>query len=141
MQILHGVLPPPVRHDRGERKDIVAMVSKIEPLDTLYKSPDGQGYNEFIPVTDDTVDSYFENLDRAEELPPGPGQNKGAKAVSKPKKRRQRSAHQQLLNKLAQLRYRERKRQKLESLQGKVDELSGQVNANPHADLAPRLLE
>ena len=107
------------------------MASKIEPLDSLYKSPDGQGYNEFIPVTDDTVDSYFENLDRAEELPPGPGQNKGAKAVSKPKKRRQRSAHQQLLNKLAQLRYRERKRQKLESLQGKVNELSGQVNANP----------
>lgn len=111
---------------RCTRPVLDMMSLETRPLDALYKS-EAEDFNEFIPVDDSTLESYHENLDLAQDLPPGPGQHKGARQEPKQKRRRSRNAHQLLLNKLAQVRYRERKRQKQAGLEGRLKDLEGKV--------------
>ncbi|KAK9810237.1 hypothetical protein WJX72_007075 [[Myrmecia] bisecta] len=115
-------------------------------LDDIFKAPE-EGFKEYLPV-DEFFDDYLKDLAEGEPDGAGPGQNKGARRPAeylnggaeetkvavpgadpeaKPKRKRNRNERQQMLNKLAQLRYRERKRQKAQELAGAVDNLSQQV--------------
>lgn len=102
------------------------MGAQLVPLETLYKATDTD-YNEFLTVDDTFLDTYFESLYQADSEASAPGQNKGAKAP-KAQRRRVRSTRHKVLNRLAQLRYRERKKEKQATFQDHVKSLSGRVS-------------
>eukprot|EP00891_Asterochloris_glomerata_P000767 jgi/Astpho2/767/fgenesh1_pg.00016_%23_19_t len=96
------------------------------------KDPTSNQFKEYLEV-DNFFDEYLEGLDAP--VQDGCGQNKGARAapVQTPgtqKRKRTRDGRQKLLNKLAQVRYQERKKKKVSShaataadLERKVEEL------------------
>eukprot|EP01024_Parvocaulis_polyphysoides_P004280 TRINITY_DN1107_c0_g1_i1.p1 TRINITY_DN1107_c0_g1~~TRINITY_DN1107_c0_g1_i1.p1 ORF type:complete len:338 (+),score=53.83 TRINITY_DN1107_c0_g1_i1:670-1683(+) len=58
----------------------------------------------------------------------------GINLEGKTKKRRVRSQQQQVQNKLAQQRYRERRKQKFNEMEGTVDQLQGEINTLKHVE-------